>query len=1109
MAKEPTHNPDKNSVSDHEKVSFRRRDVLRKNSFPSTSLGSPRLYTRSTGRKKSVFSRLFGVLCILAFCSLFLGYVLLRQGVSHQALTTRIMAEISEKIGPDFDVAADKGRIVLQNGQFAVQFDGMHLAQQQRPFAELTSIGFVLSAKELIKRQIHVDKIYVQGLSLKTQHQSPSFNLSERPDTLTTNVTLALNQILDAILQTQLNEIDLSDLTLNGTTKIDSLSFKKTGTGEYIIFGDMAFWGQTLPIDGIVAKRGGVAEVNLDVKNFDIATLPYRPGGECTGILDVSMHAQPLEMVSQLQFGATMRGATCMHPKAGPMALAGKAKISIQSDKTYYTINSLNITAGESQLAFDGGFETDIVEFDGKVEKAVRFELISDASIAHSQESQETPVKFAAKLGGVFRPSNKTLDIKQIGLRTDGGGEINGQALMSFEQKGPPALFLSLMANNMPVAHAKQLWPYMAAVGGRNWAHRALFSGMVNDAKLEMSVPAGRLGNGVPLDPDQVSGEANITGTRFDLAKELPAVREASIAVQFAGPNVLATLSSGNAYLKDKRQIALSAASFKLDNAHIKPAIATVTAEASAKASAVLDFASRDPINATKRFKLSPDDLDGNANVKIDLRFPVNREGPRPPPIFTSQIDFDGLSIGQSIAGRSFSKLKGRLDIDSGVASISAQGLMDGLPTKLNLVEPFGRDIKATRKRDIELTLNSKAIAKLSPELAKYLSGSVVAKVVQNEGGARIDADLTNAVIQFTALGISKPKGRAARARFDMVKTNGQTRINNLVLDGRSLSANGNIVLAKSGLLSANLKGVEFPGASAFSVTVKNAKNRLDIALNGQSYDARSLLKRFINLENQGGGEKLQNMRIKAQIGSILGQNNEQLVGANVLFLSQNGKTNVDISGVLNNGKQAKLSKTDIGENRSLIIETGDAGRLLRFADTYKKMSGGVLSANLRSNGKGVFQGPVTLLDFSVVDEPRLNTLMSTGGNRSLNNVTQNKLKTDRIRFRRASGNVQYGKSFLVVRDGLIGGQEVGLAIDGRVYDSNRSMSLTGTFLPAYGLNRLIGGIPLLGQLFGSGEKRGLIGITFKLEGDYRTPNIYVNPLSLVTPGVFRDIFRF
>ena len=43
---------------------------------------------------------------------------------------------------------------------------------------------------------------------------------------------------------------------------------------------------------------------------------------------------------------------------------------------------------------------------------------------------------------------------------------------------------------------------------------------------------------------------------------------------------------------------------------------------------------------------------------------------------------------------------------------------------------------------------------------------------------------------------------------------------------------------------------------------------------------------------------------------------------------------------------------------------------------------------------------------------------------------------------------------------------------------------MTGTFMPAYGLNRVFGEIPLVGIMLGNGRDRGLIGVTFKLDGE-------------------------
>ena len=66
---------------------------------------------------------------------------------------------------------------------------------------------------------------------------------------------------------------------------------------------------------------------------------------------------------------------------------------------------------------------------------------------------------------------------------------------------------------------------------------------------------------------------------------------------------------------------------------------------------------------------------------------------------------------------------------------------------------------------------------------------------------------------------------------------------------------------------------------------------------------------------------------------------------------------------------------------------------------------------------------------------------------------------------------------------------------------------MTGTFMPAYGLNRIFGELPLVGALLGNGRDRGLIGVTYKLSGNANTPVLEINPLSVIAPGIFRSIF--
>ena len=91
----------------------------------------------------------------------------------------------------------------------------------------------------------------------------------------------------------------------------------------------------------------------------------------------------------------------------------------------------------------------------------------------------------------------------------------------------------------------------------------------------------------------------------------------------------------------------------------------------------------------------------------------------------------------------------------------------------------------------------------------------------------------------------------------------------------------------------------------------------------------------------------------------------------------------------------------------------------------------------------------------------------------------------------------------------MLRGPLLGFIFQGTLYDGSGDMNMTGTFMPAYGLNRLFGELPIIGALLGNGRDRGLIGVTFRLAGKASKPQLQINPLSVIAPGIFRQIFEF
>ncbi|MGB7432702.1 MAG: AsmA-like C-terminal region-containing protein, partial [Ahrensia sp.] len=210
-------------------------------------------------------------------------------------------------------------------------------------------------------------------------------------------------------------------------------------------------------------------------------------------------------------------------------------------------------------------------------------------------------------------------------------------------------------------------------------------------------------------------------------------------------------------------------------------------------------------------------------------------------------------------------------------------------------------------------------------------------------------------------------------------------------------------------------------------------------------------------------------------------------------------------------GLPVSLSLRGTGLARTISIEALDAGDLLRFVDLYGQVRGGIMSVNLKASGASSTAGAVQLTDFRVFNEPRLASLVNTRSSDavSLRDAVNRDIDTSEVRFDLAYADVAFGDRTMDLQRGVLRGPLVGLTMQGRAYDAENRMRITGTFLPAYGLNSLFADIPIVGVLLGNGRDRGLIGVTFLLTGKADKPDITVNPLSAIAPGIFRSIFEF
>ncbi len=104
----------------------------------------------------------------------------------------------------------------------------------------------------------------------------------------------------------------------------------------------------------------------------------------------------------------------------------------------------------------------------------------------------------------------------------------------------------------------------------------------------------------------------------------------------------------------------------------------------------------------------------------------------------------------------------------------------------------------------------------------------------------------------------------------------------------------------------------------------------------------------------------------------------------------------------------------------------------------------------------------------------------------------------------------------LVVTDAYVKGATLGATLKGQVVVNESvdvadwELNLRGTVVPFNTINTALGRLPLIGALFSGGEHEGgMFSPTFALAGSAGSPDVLVNPVAGLLPGITRNIFDF
>jgi hypothetical protein len=181
----------------------------------------------------------------------------------------------------------------------------------------------------------------------------------------------------------------------------------------------------------------------------------------------------------------------------------------------------------------------------------------------------------------------------------------------------------------------------------------------------------------------------------------------------------------------------------------------------------------------------------------------------------------------------------------------------------------------------------------------------------------------------------------------------------------------------------------------------------------------------------------------------------------------------------------------------AIRLRSEDAGGVIRDAGLVPNAQGGRLELALApTGGEGEFVGRLGITDLRIRDAPSLAALLNAI---SVVGLIQ-QLDGQGLGFDEVEVEFQLTPDRITVLRSSAVGPGLGISLDGFYTPRTRMMDFQGVVSPFYFINGI-------GSIF-TRRGEGLVGFNFTLQGPVGSAAVAVNPLSALTPGMFREIFR-
>ncbi len=721
--------------------------------------------------------------------------------------------------------------------------------------------------------------------------------------------------------------------------------------------------------------------------------------------------------------------------------------------------------------------------------------------------------------GGLDKASIENADFYIGNQKVTLGLNISGlEDYILADSKKNLRLVLTAGIKKLPFDDLYTYWPRYIASDAWEWCKDSIFGGEAQDAHFEFYFGYNSKNESLRL--TNLKGGAYISDSNLRYINTMPIVNHVygqfsvspnsiNIALDKAVSNGI-MLNEGNVRIydldKDKNYIDIKLVS----DSSIED---------------VLKLIDHKPLEFTSQMGLEADIIQGEAATKLNLNFELRKDLGYKDVNVTVQSDLKNIEIKDIYKGYSLFAENLSLTVNNEGLTISGLAKLDDIPLNIAWNEYFNEQKKEKSQYRIGLTIDTGLLRKFGFDVSliqtPYFEGTAetqadILQYKDDKTVVKIHGNLQKAAMNYSFLGFVKPLDESAVLNTEIIFHGKDIKeISKFQLYKKDFDITGKISFNNNHQINeVSIEKIEGPKTKA-SAKIKfssQKENPIKINISGESYDLSEFFShQAANSQTKSSQEissdikEIDNIDINIAVNRLWTNPDVSVTGfAGSASLRHGiGVNEVHLIGNYDHDRSMNLKVDYVPrpDNEWLLsINSTHAGNTLRFLRLYEDMHGGNLQIEAKRDSSGEFIGHAKIRDFSLHNTSILVKLLTVASFTGMVDM----LTGEGLTFSHFDAPFRYQNHILTVKDGKTYGNVVGLSFSGAYNSANEDISVRGLISPAYGLNTLIGRIPLVGSLL-AGKDGTIFAANYAITGKVSNPDVRLNPLSVLSPNSLKE----